>query len=45
MASCKQRHFNERLLNVFIENLALDPTWVKNHPTYEELRTYGAIAA
>ncbi len=45
MASCKQRHFNERLLNVFIEHLALDPTWVKNHPTYEELRTYGAIAA
>jgi hypothetical protein len=45
MASWKQRHFNERLLDVFIENLALDPTWVKNHPTYEELITYGAIAA
>jgi hypothetical protein len=45
MASWKQRHFNERLLNVFIENLALDPIWVKNHPAYEELRTYGAIAA
>jgi hypothetical protein len=25
--------------------LALDPTWVKNHACYEELRTYGAIAA
>ena len=45
MASWKQRHFNEQLLDVFIENLALDPTWVKNHPSYEELRTYGAIAA
>jgi hypothetical protein len=45
MASWKQRHFNERLLARFIDNLALDPTWVKNHPGYEELRTYGAIAA
>lgn len=45
MASWKQRQFNERLLDVFIENLALDPIWVKNHPAYEELRTYGAIAA
>ena len=45
MASWKQRQFNERLLDVFIENLALDPTWVKNHPSYDELRTYGAIAA
>lgn len=45
MASWKQRQFNERLLNVFIESLALDPTWVKNHPGYDKLRTYGAIAA
>jgi hypothetical protein len=45
MASWKQRHFNERLLNLFIERLALDPTWVKNQPCYDELRTYGAIAA
>ncbi len=45
MASWKQRHFNERLLDVFIAHLVLDPTWVKNHPGYEELRTYGAIAA
>jgi IS4 transposase len=45
MASWKQRHFNERLLDVFIDNLALDPMWVKNHPSYEELSTYGAIAA
>lgn len=45
MASWKQCHFNERLLDVFIERFALDPTWVKNHPDYAELRTYGAIAA
>jgi len=45
MASWKQYHFNERLLDVFMEKLALDPTWVKNHACYDELRTYGAIAA
>ena len=45
MASWKQCQFNERLLDLFMENLALDPTWVKNHPCYDELRTYGAIAA
>jgi DDE superfamily endonuclease len=45
MASWKQRQFNERLLDLFIERFALDQTWVKNHPSYAELRTYGAIAA
>jgi hypothetical protein len=45
MASWKQCQFNERLLDVFMENLALDPTWVKNHSCYEKLRAYGAIAA
>jgi hypothetical protein len=45
MARWKQRKFNERLLDLFIEELALDPSWVKNHPAYDELRTYGAIAA
>jgi len=45
MASCKQRYFNERLLDLFIESLALDPSWVKNHSEYDKLRTYGAIAA
>jgi len=45
MASWKQRHFNERLLDLFIESLALDPRWVKNQPCYDELRAYGAIAA
>jgi DDE superfamily endonuclease len=45
MASWKQRQFNERLLDLFIDRLALEPSWVKNHPHYDELRTYGAIAA
>ena len=45
MASWKQRKFNERLLDLFIEKLALDLTWVKSHPVYDELRTYSAIAA
>ena len=45
MASWKQRQFTERLLDVGIEHLALDPTWVTNHPGYDALRTYGALAA
>ena len=45
MASWKPCQFNERLLDVFMENFALDPTWVKNHACYEKLRAYGAIAA
>ena len=45
MARWKQGHFNERLLEVCMEHFALDPTWVKNHACYNELRTYGAIAA
>ena len=45
MASWKPCQCNERLLDLFMEHLALDPTWVKNHSCYEELRAYGAIAA
>jgi hypothetical protein len=45
MASWKQRSLNERLLAVCIEKLALEPRWVKKHPSYDELRSYGAIAA
>jgi hypothetical protein len=45
MASWKQCQCTERLLDVFIEKFALDPTWVKNHACYDALRTYGAIAA
>ncbi len=45
MASLKQRFFNEHLLNLFIEQLALDQMAVKNHPQFDYLRSYGAIAA
>jgi hypothetical protein len=45
MASWKQCQCHERLLDLFMEKFALDPTWVKNHACYDELRTYGAIAA
>src|SRR6266511_179140 len=45
MASWKQCQFNQRLLDLFMEKLALDPTWVKNQSCYDELKTYGAIAA
>lgn len=45
LASWKQRAFNEHLLDVIIRELALEPTRIKNHPQYEYLRTYGAIAA
>lgn len=45
MASLKQRFFNEHLLNLFIEQLALDQMAVKNHPQFDYLRKYAAIAA
>jgi len=45
LASRKQRAFNEHLLDEVISRLALEPTLIKNHPQYEYLRTYGAIAA
>ena len=45
LASWKQRAFNEHLLDEVISRLALEPTVIKNHPQYEYLRTYGAIAA
>jgi hypothetical protein len=45
MASWKQCQCNERLLHLFMEKFALGPTWVKNHACYDELRSYGAIAA
>ena len=45
MASWKPCQCNERLLDVFMEHFALDPTGVKNQACYETLRAYGAIAA
>lgn len=44
LASCKQRCHNEHLLETFIHNLDLEPSWVKNHPCYQALCNYGAIA-
>lgn len=44
LASCKQRCYNEHLLEIFIANLDLEPSWVKNHPGYHALCNYGAIA-
>lgn len=45
IASCKQRAFNEQYLNLIISKLAIEPQMIKNHPDYESLRNYGAIAA
>lgn len=45
MASRKQVAFNEHFIGVIFEKLALDLTTIKNHPSYEDIRTYGAIAA
>lgn len=44
IASWKARYFNEHLLDRFISYLDLEPDSIKNHPRYEELRNYGAIA-
>ncbi len=45
MASIKQRAFNEHLLDLIISKLALEQSAVINHPQYEYLRNYAAIAA
>lgn len=45
LASYKQRAFNEHLLELFISKLALKADLIKNHPQYNYLRNYGAIAA
>ena len=45
MASCKQLAFNERFIKVISEKLAFDLTAILNHEDYDELKTYGAIAA
>ncbi len=45
LSSWKQRYFNEQFLEVIISKLELNQTAVKNHPQYEYLRSYGAIAA
>jgi DDE superfamily endonuclease len=45
MASRKQVAFNELFVRVISEELALNLTAIINHPAYDNLRTYGAIAA
>jgi len=45
MSSYKRVAFNDQLLELFISKLALDPTLIKSHPNYENLRRHGIIAA
>jgi hypothetical protein len=44
-ASHKRVALNQHLLERFIAQLDLDPTVIKSHPNYENLRSYGIIAA
>jgi hypothetical protein len=44
MTSYKRFAFNDHLLERFICQLGLDPTLIKSHPNYENLRSYGIIA-
>ena len=45
MASHKRVAFNDHLLERFISMLDLNPTLIKSHPNYQNLRSYGIIAA
>ncbi|MBE8967321.1 transposase [Nostocales cyanobacterium LEGE 12452] len=45
MASVKRRALNDHLLDTFISMLELSPTVIKSHPNYQNLRSYGVIAA
>jgi hypothetical protein len=45
MTSYKRVAFNDHLLERFISKLDLDPTLIKSHPNFENLRSYGIIAA
>lgn len=44
MASYKRVAFNDYLLERFICQLELNPTLIKSHPNYENLRSYGIVA-
>jgi hypothetical protein len=44
MASYQRLAFNDHLLERFIAALDLDPTLIKSHPNFENLRSYGIIA-
>jgi hypothetical protein len=43
IASCKTRHGNERLMEVFSRRLGFDWTAIKSHPEFADLCNYGAI--
>ena len=45
IASYKRLALNEHLLDLFISNFDLEPTFIKSHPNYQNLLAYGAIAA
>ncbi|BAY14057.1 transposase [Calothrix sp. NIES-2098] len=45
MASIKRRALNDHLLDTFISKLGLCETVIKSHPNYQNLRSYGIIAA
>lgn len=45
LASQKQIAFNEQLIAVISAKYGYDLTGWKNHPAYEDLRAYGALAA
>ncbi len=45
MASYKRVAFNDHLLQRFIRELDVNPTVIKSHPNYQNLRSYGIIAA
>lgn len=44
MSTYKRVAFNDHLLERFICQLELNPTLIKSHPNYENLRSYGIIA-
>lgn len=43
--SVKAQYFNQHFLDRIISIFGLDPSWVKNHPAYQDLCDYGKIAA
>ena len=45
IASVKRRALNDPLLDTFISMLDLSPTEIKSHPNYQNLRSYGVVAA
>jgi hypothetical protein len=45
LSSFKQRAYNEHFLEMIISKLEIESSVIKNHPQYEFLRNYAAIAA